>query len=136
MLLLLSKGVWLLQVDYVAVRWWFWAGSTVGAWIAVGHLVWARLEWEQVFYLLTDRRLVAVSGVLGRRCQELPLTELENVEQFARGAALATVKFAGKRKRLTLHCLEHPQLLLGSLSPLVETFRLKNSQPGGSVKGI
>lgn len=113
-LLLLSQGFWLFDVDYGV---WGWAGLAVGVLAVVGHLVWARLEWERVFYVLTDQRLVAVSGLFGRRRQELPLSDLESVEQLSLGAALATVKFAGKGRCLTLHCLEHPQLLLGFLPP-------------------
>ena len=112
MVLFFRQGTGPLQVDPAVDRWWTWAGLVVGLWAGVGHLIWARLEWEQVFYLLTNRRLVAVSGLWGRRLRVLPLAELEDVEQVPLGEALATVKVSGGGRRLTLFCLEHPRLLV------------------------
>lgn len=118
MVLFFRQGTGPIQVDYAVERWWTWAGLVVGLWAGVGHLLWARLEWESVFYLLTDRRLVVVSGLLGHRRRELPLAELEDIEEHNLGVALATVKVKGGGRRLTLHCLEHPQLLVQSLYAL------------------
>lgn len=120
MVLFFRQGNGPLQVDYVVDQWWTWAGLTVGFWAGIGHLLWARMEWERVFYLLTDRRLVAVSGILGRRRKILPLEKLQKVEQQSLGTALATVKVFGGGQRMTLHCLEYPQLLLQLLSSHVK----------------
>lgn len=116
MVLFFRQGNGPLQVDYAVDQWWTWAGLIVGFWAGIGHLLWSRMEWEHVFYLLTDRRLVAVSGILGRRCQILSIDQLQEVEQQAIGTALATVKVSGGGQRMTLHCLEYPQLLLQLLS--------------------
>ncbi|OEU64560.1 MAG: hypothetical protein BA870_11195 [Desulfuromonadales bacterium C00003094] len=114
--LFFRQGNGSLQVGYAVDQWWPAVGLVVGLWAGIGHLIWARLEWERVFYLLTDRRLLAVSGVLGRRRQVLPLKRLQQLEQEALGPALATVKVFGGGRPLTLHCLEHPQLFLQLLS--------------------
>jgi hypothetical protein len=121
MVLFFRQGDGPLQVDHVVDQWWTWAGMAVGFWAGIGHLIWARLEWERVFYLLTDRRLVAVSGLLGRRRQVLRLEQLQQLEQDVMGPALATVKVSGGGRRLTLHCLEYPHLLLQLLAPYVGT---------------
>ncbi|OEU49196.1 MAG: hypothetical protein BA871_10640 [Desulfuromonadales bacterium C00003096] len=120
MVLFFRQGNGPLKVDYAVDQWWTWAGLVVGLWAGIGHLIWARLEWERVFYLLTDRRLLVVSGILGRRRQVFPLEQLQQIEQDALGPALATVKISGGGQRLTLYCLEYPHLLLQLLSSHVE----------------
>ncbi len=120
MVLFFRQGNGPLQVDYAVDQWWTWAGLVVGFWAGIGHLLWARMEWEHVFYLLTDRRLVAVSGILGRRCQILSLGQIQKVEQQALGTALATVKVFGDGRQITLHCLEYPHLLMRLLSSYVD----------------
>jgi hypothetical protein len=121
MVLFFRQGNGPLQVDFAVDQWWTGAGLVVGLWAGVGHLIWARLEWERVFYLLTDRRLLAVSGIFGRRRQVLLLKQLKQFEQDDIGPALATVKVSGGGQRLTLHCIEYPQLLLQLLSSHIET---------------
>lgn len=120
MVLFFRQGNGPLQVDAAVDQWWTWAGLVVGFWAGIGHILWARMEWEHVFYLLTDQRLVAVSGLLGRRRQILHLEQLQKVEQQVLGAALATVKVSGGGQRMALHCLEYPHLLLQLLSSHVE----------------
>lgn len=136
MVLFFRQGTGPLQVDYAVDRWWTWAGLLVGLWAGVGHLLWARLEWEHVFYLLTDQRLVTVSGLWGQHCRELPLPELEEVEQHAIGEALATVKVTGGGRRLILHCLEHPQLLVQPLSALARSASPRTVEAVDPAEGI
>lgn len=134
MVLFFRQGNGPLQVDYAVGQWWAWAGMVVGFWAGIGHLVWARLEWERVFYALTDRRLLAISGILGRRLQVLPLDQLEKFEQNAMGPALATVKVSGGGRRLTLYCLEYPHLLLQLLSSHVGTDTQKFASLAGPTQ--
>ncbi len=84
----------------------------VGLWFGVGQLLWARLEWERVFYLLTDRRMVAVHGVLGRCRWTLPLVQLRKIESQPLGGALATLRLVAQGSTRTLYCLEHPEILI------------------------
>lgn len=120
MVLLFQQGNGPLQVDYAVDQWWTWAGLVVGFWAGIGHILWARMEWEHVFYMMSDRRLVAISGILGRRQQVFSLEQLQKVEQQSLGKALATVKISGGGQHMTLLCLEYPQLLLQLLSCHVE----------------
>lgn len=120
MVLFFRQGNGPLQVNYAVDQWWTWAGLVVGFWAGIGHILWARMEWEHVFYLMTDRRLVAVSGIMGRRHQVLCLDQLEKVEQQALGTSLSTVKVFGGGQRMTLHCLEYPHHLLQFLSSHVK----------------
>lgn len=130
MVLLFRQGNGPMQVDYAVDQWWTWAGLIVGFWAGIGHILWARMEWEHVFYMMTDRRLVAVSGIFGRRRQFFCLEQLEKVEQQTLGTALATVKIFGGGERMTLHCLEYPHLLLQLLSSHVD---LDNGNAAGIV---
>lgn len=98
-----------------------WAGLAAGFWFCIGHLLWARLEWEHVFYVMTDRRLVAMSGLLGRRRQSFSLEQVQKVEQETLGEALATIRIRGCGRDMTLYCLEHPRLLLQLLSSHFES---------------
>lgn len=120
MVLLFQQGNGPMQVDAAVDQWWTWAGLVVGFWAGIGHILWARMEWENVFYMMTDRRLVAVSGLLGRRRQVVCLEQLQKVEQQSLGTALATVKVFAGDQSMTLHCLEYPHLLLQLLSSYVE----------------
>ncbi len=121
LLLLLRQTGGALSPDFVAERWAVRLLLAGLLWAAIGHLLWARLEWEPIIYLLTDRRLLAVSGLVRRRLQVLPLGEVRRVETASLGKALATVKILGGGRPLTLYCLEHPQLLLKSLFPIIKS---------------
>jgi hypothetical protein len=86
-------------------------------WVAVGHLLIARLAWEMEFYALTDRRLLVESGLFRRTCSDLPLPELGTVSRHSLGVSLATVRVRRRDggRPITLLCLEHPELLLDKL---------------------
>ncbi|APG27295.1 hypothetical protein A7E78_05230 [Syntrophotalea acetylenivorans] len=125
-----------LPVDAVVAQWWGRAALMVGLWVGVGHLVWARMEWEHVFYMMTDRRLVAAFGISGRRQQVFSLEEIQEVEQQVLGEALATVKVLGSGQRMTLYCLEYPHLLLRLLPPHVEADSRSAAGIGGAVEDV
>jgi hypothetical protein len=125
-----------LSVDAVVGQWWVRAGLMVGLWAGIGHIVWARMEWEHVFYMMTDRRLVAVSGILGRRQQVFSLEEIQEVELQALGEALATVKVLGCRQGMTLHCLEYPHLFLQLLSSHGEPNARSAAGIAGAVEDV
>ncbi len=84
----------------------------VGLWFCVGQLLWARLEWERVFYMLTNNRLLAVHGILGRRRWALPLEQLRRIEPKPLGGTLATLHIVAESTTKTLYCLEHPEILM------------------------
>jgi len=91
--------------------------------LSVGHLLLARLEWERVFYAVTDRRIVVRRGLFGQRLQDLPLEEVSFFRLHPLGEHLGTVRIHGsdERKPLTLCCIEHPRNLTGLLEEVVES---------------
>ena len=78
--------------------------------MAIGHLILARLEWEKVYYVLTDRRLVAVRGLLGNRLDEIALADLIYFQLRPLGAELGTVRVQGRR-RITSYNVCYTKLL-------------------------
>lgn len=90
--------------------------------LSVGHLLLARLEWERVFYAVTDRRIVVRRGLFGQRLRDLSLDEVRFFRLHPLGEQLGTVRIhSGKdRKPLTLCCIEHPRNLTNLLEDAVE----------------
>lgn len=93
--------------------------------LALGHLLLARLEWEQVFYAITDQRILVRKGLRGQVLIALPLEQIGSYRLLAQGESLGSVRIfsTGNDTRLTLSCLEYPQgatnLLDGALDKAV-----------------
>jgi hypothetical protein len=82
----------------------------VGFYLAVGHLLQARLEWNHVHYVITDHRLLVKGGLLKRRCEVLQLSEITYFNLRHQGEQLGTLRvYKDKERVLTLHCLEYPR---------------------------
>ena len=83
----------------------------VGIYLSLGHLLLARLEWDQVRYAVTDRRVLLRRGPGGRRRQELALGEVVWFRLQPHGEELGTLKIRGRtpENRLTLCCVEYPR---------------------------
>lgn len=88
-----------------------------GLYLAVGRILLARLEWEHVFYALTNQRLLATRGLFRRRIDYLPADQLSSMDRRPLGEHLATLSVCGCRplRRMDLECLEHPELLIRQL---------------------
>ena len=93
----------------------------VGLYHAVGQVFLARLEWERVFYALTDQRLLAMHGFWRWRIDYLPSEQLNVVDRQPLGEQLETLQISGctPARRLTLYCIEHPELLTRQLEALL-----------------
>jgi len=89
----------------------------LGLYMAIGHLLLARLEWEHVFYALTDRQVLVRRGLFRRRVACLPLGELDYFQLRPLGEQLGTLRVSGARwpHILTLCCIEHPRRLTDHL---------------------
>jgi len=87
----------------------------ISAWLAAGHLFWARLEWDKLFYAVTDRRVVIQRGIFRQQQQSLALSELTGVKVRRLGVHLATLRLEGRGGHWYLCCLEHPETLLALL---------------------
>jgi len=82
----------------------------LGLYLAIGHLVQARLEWNHVYYAITDCRLLIQSGLLKQRIVSLNLSEMTYFSLHRQGEQLGTLRVhKGQEKPLTLHCIEHPR---------------------------
>ena len=74
----------------------------------------ARLEWEKVFYAVTDRRLLVQKGIRRRRIDEFPLSELTNFRVMPLGHELAGIRVNNRDSgaRLTFIAIEQPQQVI------------------------
>ena len=78
--------------------------------LAIGHLLQARLEWNHVYYVITDRRLLAQRGILKQLTESLQLAEITYFSLHQHGEQLGTLRVhKGKEKQLVLHCIEYPR---------------------------
>ncbi|HKK01600.1 MAG TPA: PH domain-containing protein [Desulfuromonadales bacterium] len=83
----------------------------VALYLTLGHLIHARLEWEKVFYAISDRRLLVVRGVWRPRLRAVPLEAVRWFQLKPLGADLATLKIRTAEPVVTLFlsCVEHPR---------------------------
>lgn len=97
----------------------------IAAYLSFGHLLLARLEWERVFYAVTDRRVLALGGFRHSTLRQLPLEHLSacRVQSLGRELASLRLRGAGEGADLRLCCLEYPHLVL----PLLEAAIAANS---------
>ncbi len=99
-----------------------------GLYLAVGPLALARLEWNHVYYAVTDRRLLVQRGLLTRRVESLELQEITYFSLHLQGEQLGTLQiYQGQEKRMTLHCVEYPR----QATDLLEKAMDKGLSPNG-----
>lgn len=93
-----------------------------GAYLSFGHLILARLEWERVFYAVTDRRLIAIRGLFRRRVVSLDLAEVVYFQLKPHGEQLGTVRVQGREKKrnMIVSCVEYPRKLTDLLEAEME----------------
>ena len=93
----------------------FWLG---GLHLAFGHLFIARLEWDKVGYLVTDRRIMIQRGFRKSIFEHAPLSEVCYFRLHRYAAELGTVRVysSDATRPLKLLCLEYP----GRLTDLLE----------------
>jgi hypothetical protein len=81
--------------------------------LAFGQLLIARLEWEQVLYVVSDRSIYQRNGFFRPRLRSLPLAAVTSVRKKPLGPNLATVRIDGPAgESLLFAAIEHPELLL------------------------
>ena len=115
-LILLVCGFWQylgieMSVEY-ELAWLVWLPTPFllfAFYLAIGHLLQARLEWNHVYYAITDRRLITQRGLLKRRTDTMNLSEITYLTLHQQGDQLGTLRvYKGKEQQLVLHCIEHP----------------------------
>lgn len=86
--------------------------------LAFGQLLIARLEWEQVLYVVSDCTIYQRRGFFRSRLRCLPLAAVTGVRKKSLGPNLATIRIDSREgDSLLLVAIEHPELLLRLLPP-------------------
>lgn len=94
----------------------------VGVYFSVGHLLQARLEWNHVYYAITDQRLFVQRGLKSEAMQTMALDELTYFSMHRQGEELGTLRVhSGTERQLILHCLEHPMSAVKLLEDAVKS---------------
>ena len=116
-----------------APRWVAWLPlpfNLASLYLAFGQLLIARLEWEQVLYVVSDRTIYQRSGFFRSRLYRMPLTAVTAVRKRTLGPNLATIRIdSGEGQVLHFSAIEHPELLLRLFSGVSEKDNIeKNTQ--------
>jgi len=82
----------------------------IGLYLSIVHLLLARVEWERVFYAVTEQRVLVQRGLWRTRCESVALPAVTYFELRPLGRDLASLRIlAGEgRRALLLCCIEHP----------------------------
>lgn len=115
LIFLLISAIWqFLGVEMAAsyeVWWLSWLPLPfllVGVYFSIGHLIQARLEWNNVYYAVTGHRLLVQRGQI----KSMELAEITYFKMLEKGEELGTfIVHQGEEMKLFLHCIEHPQKL-------------------------
>lgn len=128
-LLLLLLSTWWQAVAYQLGHFfgWLWLAWVplpfvlLGFYFAIGHLLLSRLDWEHVFYALTDRRLLVQRGLFRRRVASLLLNEIDHFQLCVLGEHLGTLRVVGGKpvRSLLLCCIEHPHQVTDRLDAML-----------------
>jgi len=85
-----------------------WIIVAIGALVLLRWSLWPWLRWQTTHYVLTDRRVIIRSGVLGRSGRDIPLTRVNDVsfhhsllERLLRCGTL-TIESAGEHGQVVL----------------------------------
>lgn len=91
--------------------------------LSLGHLLLSRLEWERIFYAITDRRVLVLRGIRRQRLHALPLVQVTYFRLKYQAENLGTLRVHGapSARPLVLHCLEHPRRATELLEESMET---------------
>ncbi len=123
-ILFLACSFWLMVgvqlIYYQGHSWWLAVVPfllTVGAFfIGPGQLALARLRWEEIYYALTDQRLLVRNKLVFCKSKVYPMGDFKKYKQKKYGHNLLSLKmFFHDVPPVTLECLEHPELLLKHL---------------------
>jgi len=89
--------------------------------LSFGQLFIARLEWEKVFFAVTDRRVIAVGGLLRPKTRSLTLDDLSyfQIKFLSENLGSIHLHAAGIERTIVLPCLEHPQTIIPFLESAV-----------------
>jgi len=101
--------------------------------LAFGHLLVARLEWEEVFFAITDRRILLRKGLRGQILVTFPLDQVGAYHLLPQGKTLGSVRVypRGGERWLTLSCIEYPQHVTALLEAALAEVGSGRQEVGG-----
>ena len=101
------------------VIWWAWL-------LSLGYLVWKVVAWSVEFFLVTEHRVMVISGVLNRTVAMMPLAKVTDIalERSALGRMLGYGEFvmesAGQKQALrNVKFMPYPEQLYLEVSSLI-----------------
>lgn len=118
------------MAESYAISWLAWVPIPfvlLGIYFSVGHLFQARLEWNNVYYAITDQRLVVRRGLMSSRVESMNLADVTYLTVHGYGQQLGTLRvYRGEQQKLILHCLEHPRAAVMLLEEAIKQGRTTN----------
>ena len=122
--LFLACSFWLMigvqLVYYQGYSWWLAVAPfllAIGAFfIGPGQLALARLRWDEIFYALTDQRLLVRNKLIFCKSTTYQISDYKSHKLKKYGQHLLSIQLFFKGSApVTLECLEHPELFLNHL---------------------
>ncbi|RLB70209.1 MAG: hypothetical protein DRH07_09075 [Deltaproteobacteria bacterium] len=122
--LFLACSFWLMigiqLVYYQGHSWWLAVAPlllVLGAFfIGPGQLALARLRWDEIFYALTDQRLLVRNKLIFCKSTTYQISDYKSHKQKKYGRHLLSIQLFFKGSApVTLECLEHAELFLNHL---------------------
>lgn len=98
-----------------------------GLYLTVGHLIVARLQWESVYYAISDRHLLLRKGVFRKEVTALPLDTVVwfALKPYSETLGTVLVRCSADERKLVFACLEQPR----QMTDLLEAALKRNDIP-------
>jgi hypothetical protein len=82
-----------------------------GLYLTVGHLLIARLEWEAVYYAISDQRLLVQHGLFKKNVSTMLLDDIVwfRLKPFSETLGSVSVRASKGHRTLVVACIEHPR---------------------------
>ena len=79
--------------------------------LIIGHLLIARLEWESVYYAVTDQRILVQRGLVKKTVVMLLLKDVTwfRLKPFTENLGSVSIRGQNQAPQLTIACIEHPR---------------------------
>ena len=92
--------------------------------LIVGHLFLARLEWESVYYAVSDQRVLVQRGLMKKTVSTLSLEEIVwfRLKSYSETLGTVSIRAQGNNRSLVVACIEQPR----QFTDLLETAMLQS----------
>ena len=79
--------------------------------LIVGHLLVARIEWDSVYYAVSDQRVLVQRGLLKKTVSSLPLEDIIwfSLKHFSENLGSVSILGQGHERKLIIACIEQPR---------------------------